>query len=294
MIYRLTKKFPQKRAFITGAASGLGRAFCLELAKDQWTIGISDINEKGLYETAQLIEQAGGKSISYLFDVADDAQYKIVAEKFLKETGGVDLLINNAGVGDGCIFEDYPLEHWKWMVGINQMGVIYGCHFFVPVMKQQHSGHIINISSAAAFSSAGTMSPYNVTKAAVLSLSETLHGELHQDNINLSVVMPTFFRTNIMQHSKGLQEQKQIARYLLATSGLEADEVARQILNKAGAGKFYIVLPVRSKILYRFKRFFPGLFLKFNVWMFKNKEKMHQQLKKQYEKLPEDKKTEWL
>jgi NAD(P)-dependent dehydrogenase (short-subunit alcohol dehydrogenase family) len=293
-MYQLSSRYQQKRAFITGAASGLGKALCLELAADGWTIGISDINEIDLQQTADAIIKAGGKPLSFGLDVADADNYRMVAEKFLTETDGIDLLVNNAGVGDGAVFEKYSLDNWQWMVGINQMGVIYGCHFFVPVMKKQQSGHIINIASAAAFSNAPTMSPYNVTKAAVLSLSETLLAELKQDNIHLSVVMPTFFRTNIVQYAKGTKEEKEIAKYLLATSGLEADEVAQTILKKAGNRKFYIVLPARSKFLYVFKRLFPSLFLKMNVWMFKNKEKMHGSLKKQFEKLPDNKKELWL
>ncbi len=284
-MYQLTKKFPQKRAFITGAASGLGKAFCLALAKENWTIGICDISEDKLQQTAQEINQLGGKAITYGLDVSDEDNYKEVAGKFLAVTNGIDLLINNAGVGDGTIFEDYPLNNWKWMVGINQMGVIYGCHFFVPVMKKQKAGQIINIASAAAFSSAATMSPYNVTKAAVLSLSETLYAEITRDNVNISVVMPTFFRTNIVQHAKGNPEEIETAKLLLATSGLEAEKVADYILKKAGDKKFYIILPKRAKLFYILKRFFPNFFLWFNTWLYANRDKLKQNLKKKYEKL---------
>jgi len=284
-MYQLTKKFPQKKAFITGAASGLGKAFCLALAKENWIIGICDISEDKLQQTAQEINQLGGKAIAYGLDVSDEENYKEVADKFLAATHGIDLLINNAGVGDGTVFEDYSLNNWKWMVGINQMGVIYGCHFFVPVMKKQRAGQIINIASAAAFSSAATMSPYNVTKAAVLSLSETLYAEITRDNVNISVVMPTFFRTNIVQHAKGNPEEIETAKLLLATSGLEADKVADYILKKAGNKKFYIILPKRAKLFYMLKRFSPNFFLWFNTWIYANRNKLKQNLKKKYEKI---------
>jgi len=284
-MYQLSSRYQQKRAFITGAASGLGRALCLELAADGWTIGISDINEIDLQKTADAIQQAGGKPLSYGLDVADADNYRMVAEKFLTETGGIDLLVNNAGVGDGAVFEKYSLANWQWMVGINQMGVIYGCHFFVPVMKRQQAGHIINIASAAAFASMSSMSPYNVTKAAVLSLSETLYAELKNEQVGVSVVMPTFFKTNIMQHSKGSAEEKEMGHMMVATSGLEAAKVAQQILNKAGRKKFYIVLPAQSKFLYLMKRLAPSLYLKMNAWLYKNRERMRTELKKKYEKL---------
>ena len=112
-MYQLTKKHHTKRAFITGAASGLGRELCKELAADKWIIGICDISEKGLNETADMITNAGGKSYPYLMDVADKISYQTVAENFLEKTGGIDLLINNAGVGDGSPFEEYGLENWE-------------------------------------------------------------------------------------------------------------------------------------------------------------------------------------
>ncbi|HXH18501.1 MAG TPA: SDR family NAD(P)-dependent oxidoreductase, partial [Chitinophagales bacterium] len=129
-MYQLSEKFSQKRAFITGAGSGLGRELCAELAKDGWTIGICDIAEKGLEETAELIAKAGGKPLPFQLDVSDRHRFKEVAENFLTRAGGIDLLMNNAGVGDAAVFEEYGLDNWEWLVGINQMGVVYGCHYF--------------------------------------------------------------------------------------------------------------------------------------------------------------------
>jgi short-subunit dehydrogenase len=261
-IYKLSKTFPKKRAFITGAGGGLGRVLSLELASNGWTIGISDISEKGLKETEEMIAKRGGKSFVRLLDVADSNQYENVAKEFLAEVGGIDLLINNAGVGDGGVFGVYKTDDWKWIVGINQMGVIYGCHNFVPVMKQQRSGHIINIASAAAFAALPTMSPYNVTKAAVLALSETLFGELIGENIAVSVVCPTFFKTNVMQHSRGDQAQKVAGQKMVDKSGIEPIEVAQKILTEAGKKTFYIVHPFSAKVLFSVKRLFPTLVLK--------------------------------
>ena len=150
--YKLSSRYPQKRAFITGGGSGLGRVLSTELASNGWTIGIADINAEGLKETANMIVQAGGKAYTYLLDVANSDQYESVSKEFLKDIGGIDLLINNAGVGDGSVFEEYSPENWRWIVGINQMGVVYGCHYFVPVMrKTKRAGHIVSISSAASF-----------------------------------------------------------------------------------------------------------------------------------------------
>lgn len=277
-MYQFTKTFPEKRAFITGTASGLGRAFSELLAKDGWTIGMSDINQKGLAETAQLVEKAGGTAYTYKFDVADKQQYAQVAEQFLAQTGGIDLLINNAGVGDGDFFEEYSLENWEWMIGINQMGVIYGCHLFLPHFKKQQSGHIMNIASAAAFANPPRMSTYNVTKAAVLAIANTLHTELIDDNISVSVVMPTFIRTNIMQFARGGEDDQKMGRKLIADSNLEAIDMADRFLKAAGAGKLHIVEPFTAKILYLMDRFFPKLFMKFKINQYRANQKLAKKL----------------
>jgi short-subunit dehydrogenase len=259
--YTLSSRYTKKRAFITGAGGGLGRVLSLELASNGWTIGIADINAAGLKETADMIEIKGGKPFIYLLDVADSNQYESVANDFLSVAGGIDLLINNAGVGDGSVFGEYAPENWRWIIGINQMGVIYGCHFFVEAMKKQQSGHIINISSAASFMNLPSMSPYNVTKAAVLSLSETLYTELKGDKIGVSVVCPTFFKTNVMQYSRGNQAQKVAGQKMVDRSGIEPIEVAQTILKEAGKKTFYIIHPFSAKVLFSLKRLMPSLLL---------------------------------
>lgn len=284
-MYQLTKKHTQKRAFITGAGSGLGQELCKELATDKWTIGICDISEKGLNETAELISNAGGKAISYLMDVADKAAYQMVAENFLEKTGGIDLLVNNAGVGDGSPFDEYGLENWEWITGINQMGVIYGCHFFIPSMKKQASGHIINISSIAAIATAPNMSPYNTTKASVKALSETLYAELKEYGISVSVAMPYFFRTNVLQHARGKHaDSKEMGKYMVHGAKHSAEAMAKRLLKKAGAGKFHILFPTQAIFLFHLKRLFPMSFLKFNAFMTTKKEKLRELAKKQYDK----------
>lgn len=284
-MYQLTKKYPKKRAFITGAGSGLGRALCRELAADKWTIGICDISEKGLDETAELITKAGGKAFPYLMDVADKTAYQTVAENFLEKTGGIDLLVNNAGVGDGSPFEEYGLENWEWITGINQMGVIYGCHYFIPTMKMQSSGHIINISSIAAIATAPNMSPYNTTKAAVKALSETLYSELKEHGISVSVAMPFFFRTNVMQHARGQHaDSKEMGKYMVHGAKHSAHDMAKRLLKKAGAGKFHILFPAQAIFLFHLKRLFPMTQLRINAFMSTKKEKLREMAKKQYEK----------
>jgi NADP-dependent 3-hydroxy acid dehydrogenase YdfG len=262
-MYQLTRQYPQKRAFITGAASGLGKVFCLQLAKDGWNIGIADINAGQLQQTKIEIEQAGGKAFPFQLNVADRNQYEQVAKDFLHRAGGIDVLFNNAGVGDGGKFEEYTLDNWEWMTGINQMGVVYGCHFFIPAMKQQRAGHIINTASLAAITCPPQMSAYNMTKAAVVAISETLFAELMDYNIRVSCILPAFFKTNIIHGARGNEHVKKIMQILVDKSGLEAKDVAHEILIRAGDGELYIVLPAIARRMRWLNRIAPTWFRKF-------------------------------
>lgn len=261
-MYQLSQNHPQKRAFITGAASGLGKAFATELAKEGWTIGMADINSTELELAAAEIEKLGGKPIFFQLDVSDKEQYQKVAEDFLSKAGGIDLLFNNAGVGDGSAFEEYSLENYEWMVGINQMGVIYGCWYFIPAMKKQRSGHILNTASAAAIGCAPTMGAYNLTKAAVVAISETLYGELMDFNIQVSCIQPTYFKTNVIQYARGGDIVKKATQMFIDRSGLEAKEVAQEILTRAGKKELYIILPKDARKMWLFKRLAPTWFRK--------------------------------
>lgn len=260
MAYQLSSHYPSKRAFITGAASGLGKALCHELASDGWTIAISDINEEGLAETKNEIEKLGGKALSYLLDVSNREQYQQVAHQFLNEVGGIDILVNNAGVGDGGNFEEYSLDNWEWMVRINQMSVVYGCHIFIPAFKKQKSGLIINIASLAAISCAPQMGAYNMTKAAVVAISETLYGELMDFNIKVACVQPSYFKTNIANQVRGGAQIQKITKSLVERSGIEPKEIAHEILVRSGKGELYIILPKIARKMWLFKRFMPMRF----------------------------------
>lgn len=273
-----------KNAFITGAASGLGKALCLELAKEGWQLGICDKNEKLLIATKAQLEENGAKVWSYTLDVTDAEAYRQTVDAYLKAASTIDLLINNAGIGAAGLVGDISIVEWQKVIGVNQMAVIYGCSYFVPVMKKQGYGQIINIASAAAFSSAAGMAAYNSGKAAILSFSETLYAELKGDNIAVSVVMPTFFKTDIMREVSPTADGRKLGELLIATSNLEADVVARKILKAAFKGKFYIILPWRSKMLYHLKRFFPSLMLRLNTYLFKKRDRMEAMLEKKLKK----------
>ncbi len=262
MVYKLTSQHPSRRAFITGAASGLGKAFCTELAKDGWLLGVADINKEQLALAADEFEILGAKTLRFQLDVSDRGQYAGVATDFISAAGGIDLLFNNAGVGDGGVFEEYSLDNWEWMVRVNQLSVVYGCHFFLPAFKKQRSGHILNTASFAAVSCAPTMGAYNMTKAAVVAISETLYGELMDYQVKVSCIQPSYFRTNIAESVRGGETVKKTTKFFVERSGLEASDVAAEILHRAGKGELYIILPKLARKAWLWKRLAPTRFRK--------------------------------
>jgi NADP-dependent 3-hydroxy acid dehydrogenase YdfG len=262
MTYALSTQHPSRRAFVTGAASGLGRAICDELAKDGWLLGIADINRPNLDKAADEFEFLGARTLRFTLDVSDRNAYQAVAKDFLHFAGGIDLLVNNAGVGDGGLFEEYSLDNWEWMVRVNQLSVVYGCHYFIPAFKKQRSGHILNTASLAAISCAPSMGAYNMTKAAVVAISETLYGELLDYNVRVSCIQPAYFKTNIAQSARGGEQVKKTTQFFIDRSGLEAAVVAKEILHRAGKGEFYIILPKVARKAWLWKRLAPTRFRK--------------------------------
>jgi NAD(P)-dependent dehydrogenase (short-subunit alcohol dehydrogenase family) len=255
------KKFPSKRIVITGAGSGLGRALSLEFAKMGWNILIADINMERAEETEKLVEAAGGKGLAVCCDVAKWDQVKGLADAAVSAWGGADIIVNNAGVSSIGVMEDIPLEDWQWILGINLMGVIYGCKAFIPLLKKQGRGHIVNTASAAGFCSLAEMGPYNVTKAGVISLSETIRMELRYHNIGVTVVCPTFFKTNILDQSR-ITDKKQIERanaffnWSLGTS----ESVSRHIIRCIKRNRLYSVPQPDAKLYWAIKRHTPNFY----------------------------------
>jgi len=256
----LSLQFPKKRAFITGAGSGLGRALALTLAPDGWRLGLSDIDGTSLDETVALVQEAGGTAQPFVFDVADASAFEKTATAFLEWSGGVDLVINNAGVGGGGLVGDYSLEDWEWLIGINLMGVVHGCHYFVPHLKTQGHGHVINVASAAGFVPVPRMAAYCSAKAGVKSLSEVLHGELYEHGVGVSVAMPEFFQTNIHERTRGPETHQ--AQFMVTNSPYTAEEVARFILDGAAKGRLHLVFGKEANILWRLVRYVPNTALR--------------------------------
>lgn len=258
---RLNSRFPRKRAFITGAGSGLGLALTKALAADGWTLGLFDRNLERLTTVEAQLADAGVRLVAYPGDVTQADELTVAINSFAATHDGLDVMINNAGVaGGGALMEVSP-EDWRWILDINVMGVVHGSRAAVPHLQRNGTGMLINIASAAAFASAPGMISYNATKAAVVSISETLVNELRSAGIQVSVAMPTFFQSSLLETFRGPEYARTFAHKALRKSKYSAEDIARDLLKEAADGRVYIVLPRAARTLWRLKRWMPLRFL---------------------------------
>ncbi len=260
-------------AVITGSASGIGRALAVSLAKRGCTLLIADLNEEGAGRTLEMVGQAGGTGEVFRCDVSKFEDVKRMADHCIDAWGRVDMLVNNAGVATAGIFGDIPIKDWEWIMSVNLWGVIYGCHAFIPAMKRQGSGYIVNVASAAGIISSPEMSSYNVTKAGVISLSETLKSELAPNNIGVTVVCPTFLKTNLLENMRYTDDfQRDFTRTAFDYAKISPEAVAEMTIEAVEKDRLYVLPQLSAKMFWYSKRLSPSshfgwlAFLNRNGW----------------------------
>jgi len=253
---------PPRNAIITGSASGLGRALALRLAQDGWQMALVDVNESGNAETLKLVQAAGGSGFTHRMDVAQPDAWQQLHDLLRARWQTLDLLVNNAGVAGSGEVGKYSLDDWHWILGINLNAGIYGCHFFIPWLKENPRGaNIINTASLAAMAAKPGMAGYNVAKAGMLSLSETLFGELKPFKIGVTVICPAFFQTNLLTDGRLEKVDRDMASKMMKVANFTADDVAAEAIRAMQTGKLYVVLPRQGRTFWRLKRWFPSYIL---------------------------------
>jgi short-subunit dehydrogenase len=257
------KESRRARAVVTGAGGGLGRAIAIELGRRGSKVVCADIDLEAVERTATDINKLGGTAHAVYCDVADRSQLEILAKDAEEMLGGpVTVLVNNAGVGIGGM----PIgaighDNWDWTLGINLWGMVNGCEIFLPQIKRAGHGGIINVSSAAAFAAAPSMAPYNVSKAGVLALSETLAAELAGSGLHVTALCPTAIKTGIIANGRIADAETNLADFLIRITGLSPEYVARTVLNGFDSNRLYVVPQLDAKLLWSVKRHLPRTYL---------------------------------
>ena len=198
------KSFDKKVAAITGASSGMGRSLAVLLAKRGCHVAISDVDEKGLAETARQAGLHGVKVTSKRVDVAKKDEVYTWADEVVRDHGKCNLIFNNAGVGYGSSVEGSEYHDAEWVVGINFWGVVYGTKAFLPHLRASGDGHVVNTSSLFGLLGFPGQSTYNATKFAVRGFTEALRIELDMMKAPVSAtsVHPGGIKTNIARTAR--------------------------------------------------------------------------------------------
>jgi NAD(P)-dependent dehydrogenase (short-subunit alcohol dehydrogenase family) len=251
-----------KIAAVTGAASGLGRSMALAFAAEGMDVALADVDQEGLLKTQGVVGGYGVKSTTLRVDVSKAAEVEAFAERTVKELGAVHVVCNTAGVSPlGAIWEN-TLADWQWILGVNLWGVIHGVRAFAPRLIAQNEGHIVNTASVAGLISPPGSGAYNVTKHAVVTLSESLYHDLRErgSDVGVSVLCPAYVPTRITESERNRPKELLVSeksdqtlareamlRKAVASGKISADQVAQAVVAAVKDERFYILTHPRIK-----------------------------------------------
>lgn len=256
-----TTTWQGQTAVITGAASGFGLETCRIAARRGMRIVMADVQADALATARQEIEGLGAQVLAQRVDVSKANEVQALADATLQRFGAPNFVFNNAGVGGGGLVWESSLTDWQWVIGVNLMGVVHGVHAFTPMMldaakaNKHWQGHIVNTASMAGLLNPPNMGIYNVTKHAVVSLSETLFHDLGlvTDQVHAHVLCPFFVPTGIheshrnrpadLPHGKTTLSQRvaqELSQKAVTSGKITAAEVAHLVFEAMDAKRFYI------------------------------------------------------
>ena len=251
---------------ITGAGSGLGRAMALRFARDGRHVAVTDVDADRAEAVLGEIREAGGDGFAQALDVSRQPDWDAACQRVLTEWGGLGVLVNNAGVAAAGNLEQTPLSDWEWVVDIDLMGVVRGCHRFLPMMREQGHGHVVNVASFAGLAGAPGIAAYGTAKAGVVALSEQLRAELHGSGIGVSLLCPAFVTTRLMENFRAPDDsyRARVERWM-ATSGVSAEDVADEVADAVEHDRFLVLTHRNTRWAWRLKRWLPERYFRLLV-----------------------------
>ena len=258
------KELKGKVAVVTGGAGGLGRAMAMHFAREGMHVALADIDQASLDVTAAELRALGVQAIGIRTDVSKATEVDALAARVVTELGGVHVVCNNAGISPlGAAWEN-TLADWEWMLGVNLWGVIHGVRAFTPLLLAQDEGHIVNTASVAGLINPPGSAMYNVTKHAVVALTETLFHDLAGRNskVGCSVLCPAYVPTGIADSERSRpaalanpgatksaeqQAREDMLKKAVRSGRLSADDIGAAVLAAVKEERFYILTHPRIK-----------------------------------------------
>ena len=253
----------KKSIAITGAGSGFGAALAHQYAASGWNVAVTDISDKRARQTLFEINRYGGEHMSLSLDVTNNDHWQRLENAVMKAWGGLEILVNNAGVAAAGNVEDTSMDDWAWVLDIDLMGVVRGCHQFAAMMKRQRAGHIVNIASFAGLAGLPFVAAYGVAKAGVVALSEALRSEMQPFGVGVTVVCPAFVKTGLLETFRETKQgtRARVNRWM-DSSGITSEKVAREIEMAVKGNKFLLLTHDKTRSAWRMKRWFPERYYK--------------------------------
>ena len=243
---------------ITGAGSGFGAALARLYASRGWRVAVTDIDEERARRTLSEIEAHGGESFAMHLDITSADHWLQLQNEILQRWGGLEVLVNNAGVAAAGNVEETSMEDWTWVLEIDLLGVVRGCHQFAGLMKRQKAGHIVNISSFAGLAGLPFIAAYGVAKAGVVALSEALRAEMHPYDVGVTVACPAFVKTGLLDTFRSTRPDAHAkVTNWMETSGVSAEQVAEEIAKAVNGNQFLLLTHPQTRSAWRLKRWFP-------------------------------------
>lgn len=271
-----------KVAFVTGGASGIGAALTTELVGGGAEVWIADRQIGPAREFAQRLNSGGGKAHAIELDVRDYPSFERAGAEAVQQSGRIDFLFNNAGIGVAGEVDKYTLDDWNDVFDVNLRGVVHGIQAVYPIMIRQHSGHIVNTASMAGLMTTAGQASYTATKHAVVALSKTLCLEAERHGVRVSVLCPGVIRTPILTGGKyGRTEMagisnEEILKMWERLHPLAPEEFAKRALRAVLRGDAIIVVPAWWKAFWYLERLSPALSMRAAKSMLKRARGMEQ------------------
>ncbi|MDF1780643.1 MAG: SDR family NAD(P)-dependent oxidoreductase [Alcanivoracaceae bacterium] len=242
---------------ITGGASGLGLALAQQAAALGWRVAIADINETRGDAAAKEIAGSGGDAMFVRCDVRDEASIRIAMQRIARRWGQLDALINNAGIATTGLFETLTDEDWQQQLNTDLLGTVRSCRAAVSEMQRHDHGRIINIAGLHGAAPLPGLSSFSATQAAIIALSESLRAELAPLGIQVSVALPSFFRSNLNETLRSADPVSR-ARFLsnMGRQTSSSEYLAKLIMAAMDKNDF-LIMPPEERWLLRQKRWQP-------------------------------------